>query len=90
MVHVGRAGFRRADGNEPESQQVEPEQAEHDAAEEDEGGGGNGMDAGHEHEGEGAHEGHEENSSQRLDLYLSWTPIDRGSAPCSKHSFCRS
>ena len=33
---VGRAGVRRAGGNEPESQQVEPEQAEHDASEEPE------------------------------------------------------
>ncbi len=33
---MGRAGFRRAGGNEPESQQVEPEQAEHDTPEEPE------------------------------------------------------
>ena len=44
---------------------------------EDGGEGGDEAEAEQEHEHADAHEGSEESSSQRLDLYLSWTPIDR-------------
>ena len=70
-------GWEKQSGLLPHEEEAAPAEHEQEDAGEDGGEGGDEAEAEQEHEHADAHEGSEESSSQRLDLYLSWTPLDR-------------
>ena len=67
-------GWQKQSGLLPHDEEAAPSGHEPEDAEAEE---GDGAEAEHEHEDADEHEGSEQSSSQRLDLYLGWTPIDR-------------